>query len=74
MAIFNQFAEVNNTTAESLNVKPNIIVNNDNTAIANKLDELMNKIPREQLKEVGGVIKHIATQGQTTTTTNYKIR
>jgi len=71
---FNQFAEVNNTTAESLNVKPNIIVNNDNTVIANKLDELMNKIPKEQLKEVGGVIKHIATQGQTTTTTNYKIR
>jgi hypothetical protein len=69
---FSQFADVNNATADSLNVNPNIIVNNDNKEIVYKLDQLINKIPQEQLKEVGGVIQHIAKRGQVTTITNFK--
>jgi len=67
---FSQFADVNNAQSDYLNVNPNIIVNNNNKEIVTKLDQLINKIPQEQLKEVGGVIKHISKIGQVTTTTN----
>jgi hypothetical protein len=70
---FNQFVDVNNATADKLNVNKNIIVNNNNTEVVNKLDQLIGAIPKEQLKEVGGVIQHIERRGQITKTTNYPL-
>ena len=69
---FSQFADTNNTTADNLNINKNIIVNNNNKEIVSKLDELISSIPKEQLKEVGGVIQHISKIGQIKTTTNYR--
>ena len=70
---FNQFADVNNATADKLNANTNIIVNNDNKEVVNKLDQLISNLPKEQLKEVGGVIQHIEKRGQITKTTNYPL-
>jgi hypothetical protein len=70
---FNQFVDVNNATADKLNVNKNIVVNNNNTEVVNKLDQLITNLPKEQLKEVGGVIQHIERRGQITKTTNYPL-
>ena len=69
---FNQFADTNNTTADNLNINKNIIVNNDNKEIVSKLDQLINAIPKEQLKEVGGLIQHVSKVGQIKKTTTFR--
>ncbi len=69
---FNQFADTNNTTAENLNINKNIIVNNNNKEIVSKLDQLINAMPKEQLKEVGGLIQHVSKVGQIKKTTTYR--
>jgi hypothetical protein len=69
---FNQFADTNNTTADNLNINKNIIVNNDNKEIVSKLDQLINAMPKEQLKEVGGLIQHVSRVGQIKKTTTFR--
>ena len=69
---FNQFADTNNTTADNLNINKNIIVNNDNKEIVSKLDQLINAMPQEQLKEVGGLIQHVSKVGQIKKTTTFR--
>jgi len=71
---FNQFADVNNATAEQLNVNKQIVVNNNNKEVVDKIEWLASQFPKEQLKEVGGVIQHTVTQGQTTKTTKFQTR
>jgi len=71
---FNQFADVNNATAEQLNVNKQIVVNNNNKEVVDKIEWLASQFPKEQLKEVGGVIQHTVTQGQTTKTTKFETR
>ena len=69
---FSQFADTNNTTADNLNINKNIIVNNDNKEIVSKLDQLINAMPKEQLKEVGGLIQHVSRVGQIKKTTTFR--
>jgi phage-related minor tail protein len=69
---FNQFADTNNMLAEEMNYKREIIVNNDNQSVVDKIEWLAKQLPETDNKWVGDHLLHTQRKGNVTRTTTFK--
>jgi phage-related minor tail protein len=69
---FNQFAKTNHAFSDQMNLKSNIVVNNDNTNVVEAIKELPNKMPTETLKPLAGHLQHQQKIGNITRNTTFK--
>lgn len=67
---FNKFADVNNTTADNLNINKNIIVNNNNNN--DKIVEAIKNIPSIDMSFVGKDLQQRVKEGNLIKTTKYR--